>query len=56
MISCIHQLILFMSKIKLPTKMVYPDCPFGDSHIGEPLSRVCVDAKCPNKTLLCSVC
>lgn len=43
-------------KTQLPNKINYPECPRGENHIGEPMSRVCVDAKCPNKSLICSVC
>ena len=36
-------------------KLEYSFCD-KDDHASEPLSRICIDAKCDNKTLVCSLC
>ena len=36
-------------------KITYVFCDRED-HTSEPLSRVCVDEKCENKTLICALC
>lgn len=36
-------------------RIVYSNCNIDD-HTTEPLSRVCIDDKCKNKTLICSLC
>ncbi len=37
-------------------KLKYLECNIGDLHEGETLNLVCIDAKCLNNGIICSVC
>jgi hypothetical protein len=36
-------------------RITYPLCPLPD-HASEPLSRICIDSKCDNRTVICCLC
>lgn len=39
----------------MTTRITYPGCSI-EGHAQEPLSRLCIDEKCENKSVLCCMC
>jgi len=48
--------MLSKSKISDQIKQISYSCCNKSSHESEPLSRICIDKQCKNKTLICALC